>query len=116
MVGNFLADHDRGPIQIAIGDAREDRAVGDTQARDADDTTMCIDDRSGIIRTSHARSATGVIGAFGMLSDEYVPLRLGLFVRARAASGQSPTCLPTWQGDRWLVVDQWHGLCPGPRP
>ena len=43
-------------------------------------------------------------------------VQLGLSQRARARRGRAPPLLPARAGDRRLVVDQRHGVHPGPRP
>ncbi len=37
MVGGLFAGHDGGAVEVAIGEAREDGAIRDAQAFDADD-------------------------------------------------------------------------------
>ena len=49
------------------------------------------------------------------LADEHGSLQLGLSLRARAEPQQPAHHRPARQGDRRLVLDQRHGLCPRPR-
>ena len=83
VVGGLFAGHDRRRVEIAVGDAREDRGIGDAQAVDADDAAFRIDHAHRVVGAAHAAGAARVIGAFGMLADEGVELVVA-----------SATCLP----------------------
>ena len=72
VVGGFFADHDRGGVEVAVGDPWEDRAVGDPQGIDADHAAFGIDDGAQIVLAAHPAGAAGVIGAFGVIADEVV--------------------------------------------
>ena len=43
-------------------------------------------------------------------------LRLGLLVGTGTASRKPEACCTPRQGDRRLLLHQWHGLCPGACP
>src|SRR5262245_14195631 len=74
MVGSFLSRHDRRPIEIAVGDARENRGVGDAQPFDANDATFRIDHAHPVVRSSHLAGPAWVIGAFHMLADKCIEI------------------------------------------
>ncbi|ENN86115.1 hypothetical protein RHSP_32539 [Rhizobium freirei PRF 81] len=83
MIGRLFARHDRRGVQIAVGDVREDRAVGDTQAIHADDAGIGIDDRHRIVLRAHLAGAAGVIGALQMFAQEGIDLIVGLNICPR---------------------------------
>ena len=83
MVRDFLAHHDRRSVQVAIGDPREDRAVGDAQPLYPDHTALRINHRLRVVGAAHAAGTTGVIGAFGMFADEGVKLFVALHIGPR---------------------------------
>ena len=84
VVGGLLADHDRRGVEVAVGDAREDRAVGDAQALDADDAALGVDHRQRVVAAAEAGGAAGVVGALDLLADEAVEL---VVARSAAAPG-----------------------------
>ncbi len=83
MVGRLFADHDRRAIQVAVGNTRKDRAVGNAKALHADHPRLGVDDRAGVVGAAHPAGAAGVIGAFGMVADEGVDGVVVLCCRAR---------------------------------
>src|SRR4051812_4881739 len=78
VVGGFFADHDGGRVEVAIGDAGEDGAIGDAQVFDADDAAFGIDDGHCIVGAAHAAGAAGVVGAFGVAADVVIEFVVGL--------------------------------------
>ena len=83
MIRRLLADQDRGRIQIAIGDARKDRAVGQAQPLDPDHPAVRIDHGHRVVGAAHLAGAAGMVGALGMLADDSVELVIALRLSAR---------------------------------
>ena len=83
MVRGLFADHDRRRVQIAVGDAWKDRAVGEAQSIDADHPALRVDNRHRVRWRAHRAAATGVKGAFHMFFDESVQLVIALHAVAR---------------------------------
>ena len=78
VVGGFFADHDRGAVEVAIGDLWEDRTVGEAEVVDADHAGLAVHHGHGIVAAAHAAGATGVVGAFHMFADKAVQLVIAL--------------------------------------
>jgi len=70
--------HNAGRIQVAVGDAGEDGAVGDAEVLDADDAALWVDHGEGVVSAADAGGAAGVESAFGVLNDEAVEFVIGL--------------------------------------
>ena len=83
VVGRLLADHDRRGVEVAVGDAREDRAVDHPQALDADHPALGVDHGERVVAPADAGGAAGMVGALHLLADEGVELVVGLHAGAR---------------------------------
>ncbi len=59
VVGCLLAGHDGRRVEIAVGDAGEDRGVRDTQPVDTNHTAFGVDHRMQIVRPADAAGAAG---------------------------------------------------------
>ncbi len=80
MVGRLFPHHDGRAVQVAVGDARENGAVGQTQALYPDYTAVGIDHGHRIVHRPHTGRAAGVKGAFGVFANEIIQLRVALHI------------------------------------
>ena len=78
MVCGLFTHHDGRPVGIAIGHAREDRAVGHPQSRDTDHPGFRINHGHGIARIAHLAGPAGVIGAFCVFTNDGIKLCVAL--------------------------------------
>jgi len=59
MVADLFAHHDRGRIQIAIGDARKDRTIRDAQPLYPDHTGFGVNHGHRVIQSPHLQVPQG---------------------------------------------------------
>src|SRR5690606_8430453 len=83
VICRLFARHHRWTVEIAVGDAWEDRTVGYPQTLHADHARLRIHHRKGIVGATHAAGAAGVISAFHMLANKGVELFVALDLRTR---------------------------------
>ena len=83
MICRLLRDHDGGRVEIAVGDLRHDRTVGDPQAFDADDAAFRIHHARCVVRRAHLAGAGRVVGALHLGADEGVDAGIALHRHAR---------------------------------
>lgn len=70
--GFFFAGHDDGRVQIAVGGARENAAIGQPQPLYPDHPAFRVHHSQRIILAPHPCRAAGMERAFGMFADKTV--------------------------------------------
>lgn len=77
MVGCFFPDHDRRSVEIAVCYTRHDGGIGQAEPIDANHTAFAIYDACAVNRITHLARAAGMVGAFGVVTNERVDVAVG---------------------------------------